>query len=465
MTRGQQSNLRAWACFAACLLLLTGCPSSPPANNQSAGPGPAVPLKVLVVDDPALATAIGRLQGEWQGQGGGPLEVQQTTSVELRARSELGADVIVFPERELPVLAEREWLLGLDRDLESAAEYQWNDVFPALRAATVRWGTETLSVPLGSRVLLLAFNAGEGAAAPKTWPELLDRKNAAGEPQKCALPLADGSAGATLLAWAAPLVRHPDYYSAVFNKDTFEPQIASPPFVRALEQLVQAASHGHPQHLEFSPTEAEGAVERGEADWAIGWPALHVERSSTFVPGARLRFAPLPGSSEVFNPLRNLWDRLDSGPKPTPLLGLEGRLVAVSASASDSLAAFRLLALLSGPQWSGEIAPLSPATAPFRGRHVSPPAWTVALSKDAANYASAVADSLSGPLSLSVPRIPGQSQYMAALDLAVQQAVRGEASPQAALETAAVAWRKTTAELGLEKQRGAYQRSLGLATP
>jgi ABC-type glycerol-3-phosphate transport system substrate-binding protein len=464
MTMGQRSSLLAWTCFAAFALLQTGCPSSQPASKKSTEAAPAVPLKVLVVDDPALAMAIGRLQGEWQGQGGGGLDVQQTTSAELRARTELGADVIVFPERELPALADRQWLFGLDRDLESAAEYQWSDVFPALRDASARWGSETLSVPLGSRVLLLAIKTGEGSA-PKSWPELLDRKTAAGEAQKCALPLADGSAGATLLAWAAPLVRHPDYYSAVFNKDTFEPQIASPPFVRALEQLAQAAAQGHPKRRELTPTDAVQAVERGEADWAIGWPAPTADRPSASTEAATVRFAPLPGSSEAFNPLRNLWDRLEAGPKPTPLLGLEGRLVAVSASAVDSLAAFRLLALLSGPQWGGEIAPLSPATAPFRGRHVSPPAWAVAPPADAASYASAVADSLNGPRSLSVPRIPGQSQYMAALDLAVQQVVRGEAKPQAALEMAAETWRKVTAELGLEKQRAAYQRSLGLATP
>lgn len=448
-------------------LLLAGCPSSGTPKPASP-PSAPVKLQLLVVEDPALAAAIGRLQGEWEAQGGGPLEVQQATAAELRARKDLAADVVVFPDAELSWLGDRGWLASLDRDVEGDAAYQWTDVFPQLRSTNVRWGGETLALPLGSRVLLLGRSEAGGRktnAAPATWTDLLALLEKGDPKPRIALPLAKGWAGQTLLAWAAPSVRHPDYYSGVFNKDTFEPQIASAPFVRALEELCAAAKQGHPRQLELGPEDAWQAAARGEAEWAIGWPAAGASEPAGAPSSPAIVSAALPGAVEAFNPLRNTWDRAEAGPQPTPLVGLEGRLAGASVSAADGLAAYRLLALFTGPQWSGEIAPLSPATAPFRGKQITPPLWRPAAPTEAASYAAAVAASLSGPRALVALRIPGREEYLAALDTAVQQAVRGEAAPQAALESAAVEWRKITSGRGLEAQRAAYQRSLGLERP
>ena len=63
---------------------------------------------------------------------------------------------------------------------------------------------------------------------------------------------------------------------------------------------------------------------------------------------------------------------------------------------------------------------------------------------------------------LSTLRIPGRDQYLLALDQAVADALAGQ-DARAALETAANRWREITTQLGLEKQRAAYRRSLGLA--
>ncbi|MFO0899967.1 MAG: hypothetical protein U0836_21250 [Pirellulales bacterium] len=462
----QPSAQACWLCLAIGTLLLTGCPSSGPPKPAPA-PSASVKLQVLVVDDPALAAAIGRLQGEWEAQGGGPLEVRQATAAELQTRQELGADVVVFPDTELGWLGDRGWLAALERDVEADSAYQWTDVFPQLRATNVRWGGETLALPLGSRVLLLGKSgAGDGkTAAPATWTDLLALLEAGDPKPRIALPLAKGWAGQALLAWAAPYVRHPDYYSGVFNKDTFETQIASAPFVRALEELCAAAKRGHPRQLELAPEDAWQAVAHGEAEWVIGWPPVSASDAGSAAPAQAIVSAALPGAIEAFNPLRNTWDRAEGGPQPTPLVGLEGRLAGASVSAVDGLAAYRLLALLTGPQWSGEIAPLSPATAPFRGKQISPPIWRPAAPTDAGSYAAAVAASLSSPRALVALRIPGRAEYLAALDTAVQQAVRGEATPQAALEAAAAEWRKITSAHGLEAQRAAYQRSLGLERP
>jgi multiple sugar transport system substrate-binding protein len=59
-------------------------------------------------------------------------------------------------------------------------------------------------------------------------------------------------------------------------------------------------------------------------------------------------------------------------------------------------------------------------------------------------------------------RLPGRDEYLAALDAAVAQAVAGDAKPADALATAAAKWREITARIGLENQRRALRRDLGL---
>ena len=63
---------------------------------------------------------------------------------------------------------------------------------------------------------------------------------------------------------------------------------------------------------------------------------------------------------------------------------------------------------------------------------------------------------------LIAPRIPGEAEYMAALDVATRDAVRGYKLPADALSIAVEKWRDVTKKFGVDAQKAAYQRSLGL---
>ena len=62
---------------------------------------------------------------------------------------------------------------------------------------------------------------------------------------------------------------------------------------------------------------------------------------------------------------------------------------------------------------------------------------------------------------LSSVRIPARHEYLTALDRAVEQAIAGDPAKEA-LTTAASQWQQITDELGRDKQKAAYSRSLGL---
>ena len=66
----------------------------------------------------------------------------------------------------------------------------------------------------------------------------------------------------------------------------------------------------------------------------------------------------------------------------------------------------------------------------------------------------------SRPLWLCSPRFPGRDRYLAVLDDAVHEAVRGAKPPAECLQAAAERWQTITRELGVPAQRTAYLRSL-----
>ena len=172
----------------------------------------------------------------------------------------------------------------------------------------------------------------------------------------------------------------------------------------------------------------------------------------------------LPGSSEVYNATAKAWERRPGGSVSVPVIGMSGRVGSISAKSAHSAAALRLLAWLASRQWSERTVTASDATTLFRPSQVATAqAWARGMRPtEAKHYAATVATSLSAPECLVAPRIPGTERYLAALDNAVRKALTGQLTPESALTHAADQWRGITADLGLDRQRDAYQKSLGL---
>jgi multiple sugar transport system substrate-binding protein len=322
------------------------------------------------------------------------------------------------------------------------------------------------------------------ARPPRTWSEyeklarlLEDRTKlgelapASGSPWVGALePLGPGWAGTMLLARAAPYVTHRANYSALFHIDTMEPLIDGPPFVRALEEQVAVLGAHAGEQIRSDPGAVRRAFWAGRCAMAVTWPSATDKGSDKGTSPAgrsiRLGLAELPGSTDVYNIAPQAWEarRADEDPH-VPLLGIAGRLGAVTLRCSSPETAFRLLLWLSDAQRDRQVSAASPATTLFRQSDMRfPQAWTEAEipPATAARYALLTQETLSRQQWLFDLRIPGRGEYLAALDEAVQQAVRGQQKPREALHQAKTRWREITSRLGLDRQRDAYRRSLGL---
>jgi len=472
---------------------------------------PEEPLRVLVVDDPSLGQTMAR---QWRAHAQQELRILEARSTALDDKT-ADVDVIVFPSALMGQMVVSRWIVPWPRPWQPTGdrtfdaprgaanagtssvpdeEYRWNDVLPFLRRQELRWGEQLYGVSFGSPTLMLIYRqdllAAWGLEPPRTWTEYLallptiDAKlqaaRAAGErgeptgfdgpvpPHASLLPLTPGWAARCLLAWAAPYARHPNQYSTFFQFVTMEPLVARPPFERALREMLEATRYAPEEAWTHSPDDVMRRFLAGDAVLAWSWPSAARDPANTpATPSWSFGMRPLPGSMTVYQMSEDRWEDRDAAGE-VPLFGVAGRVGAVARRSRSPEASCNLLLWLSGPEQSTRVAAKSVSATVSRlsqlgagiEQWVDPP-----LASIAPQYAAAMQASQQSPDAIMVPRIPGETRYLEALDLAIRQSRAGDTPPAAALQQAAGEWSRITGELGKEAQRNAYAESLGLAAP
>jgi ABC-type glycerol-3-phosphate transport system substrate-binding protein len=262
---------------------------------------------------------------------------------------------------------------------------------------------------------------------------------------------------------------------AAFDLGTMEPLVDAPPFVRALTEIAGAYASGPSAATEADPAAVRRAFFSGATAMAVTWPRAGGE-TLKLPNGARIGYAALPGSPAMYHRTTQTWQRRAAGaPQTVPLLGIAGRIGSVLASPSVGAssaegikrrdAGFQFLIALSSGDWSTRVLTASSSTALFRNSQAaSAGVWADAGAEPAAamECAATLATTLDGASPVETFRLPGREEYLAALDRAVRQAVLGEKGPAEALHDAAAAWRAVTQRRGVDLQRAALRKSLGL---
>jgi len=437
----------------------------------------------LVVDDAPLADAI---QRQWQARSDTPVNIQQATSAEMLTADDEGwsAEVVVFPSGLLGEFAEHDRIVPFGKRQLESESFDRRDVFETLRRGETIWGKETFAFSLGSPQYTLMYRQDIFDALdltpPTTWTEYqqlvarLEQRDSLGEYQPppdqpwsgTREPHGPGWASQTLLARAAPYVRHPHQYSALFDLRDMRSLIDGEPFVKALNELVKAASPTVINHA-ASPAEARADLFSGRCAMTLSWPS-HADSTAEGETTSRpspIGFAALPGSPQVYNFRNQIWEpRGEDDETMVPLLGVAGRLVGLTRTGRRSSAANTMIQWLGGVELGDTVAPNSASTTLFRASQIATARrWVNAQLDDRAirDYGELAGRLQSQPVWLESIRIPGRQRYLGALDEAVQKALDGE-SAQTALTSAAAKWEEITDELGREKQIAAYTRSIGL---
>ena len=464
-------------------LAVVGCEkATEPDANTDKSQSKLYPMRVIVVDDAPFATVLER---QWKARIESSLELQQMSSEQLETVRQLVADVIIYPSACLGTLAHRKLIAAPSEAVFADQQYSLRDVFELQRGAEVRWGEQSYAFTFGSPQLVLAYRADllrdRQLQPPLTWEqyqqlaerltrsELGDSGPAESVPWSAVCePLRAPWAAQVLLARAASYASHPSQFSVFFDYLTMEPLIAGPPFVRALEELVTAAKLGVAAPDQMTPEAARRTIMAGRAAMALCWPSHSTSDGQPLelAEGVEIGFTQLPGAIEAYNFGEQTWTpHEEQRTVYVPLLAVAGKLGSVVSNARRPRESAGILALLTGREWSGLLSPESPSTTLFRQSQVNAPqVWTdEALTLESSRqYTELVATTQSQPRRLSSIRIPGWQRYMAVLDQAVHAAHTGTQTPQQALTETAEAWSAITEELGLDSQREAYTRSLGL---
>ncbi len=480
------SSARSLAWLLGCLPLW-GCSgdSRPPEEpSQPAFAGQS--LSVVVVDDAPLAKVVEQLSQEWSARTGAKVTVTQANSDELipsgmeTAAAPLG-DVLLYPAFMLGGLAEQNMLAEFPKAALADPSYNAREVFPVLRDRAAVWEGKTMAIPFGSALAVFAYRPDlfekHGKTPPKTWEEYqdlatffqaqatADSGSADGLETGTLEPLAPGEAGHLFLARAAGYALNPEFFFTLFDEETMEPRITSPPFRRAMDELVAAAQLRAKNAAPLTGEQALDQLLQGRAAMAIVWTLPRAAASSAKAASANgkdllpVEFAPLPAGSTVYT--------MTGAPggmrrNQIPVLPGWGRLGSVTTHATAREAATQFLIALSGEEWGSRVSAASERTTPFRRSQVAAARdWAPTSSAQAArSWATSQAEMLSLPQVLFSLRIPGHKEYLEALDQAVAQAVAGKATTTEALTQAAQAWRKITARLGFAQQQQAYRKSV-----
>jgi multiple sugar transport system substrate-binding protein len=480
--------------------LLSGCGGNNGENSADAAdagdaaahaPPTAEAIRLLVVGDPSLAASV---QSQWQGYAKSPLDIHEQTAAEFEAAhlvdaQPLDADAVIYPAGLIGLLAERGLIEPLPDSVLEGQQLDRPDLLALSRLHETMWGEQVVAVPFGSPQLVLMYRSDLfeklGAEPPATWAEyqalaekladraaLGDTASPEGDWHATVEPLGPGWASQMLLARAGGYARRRNRYSTLFDYDSMQPQIDRPPFVRALEELVAAAKLGPKNAQEMTPHDARRELLSGRAAMAVCWPtrAIVAGQEPLGEPVRfPVRFAELPGSPDVYADDLGWVQRTPEEHQRVPLLSVSGRLGSVVKDSPRARSAAGVLAWLArkraGSAAARDAGPLSSETTLYRASQLPQATLWIddALGEaPAQSYADTVTLSHTRSTPLFSVRIPGRSRYLAALDAAAYAAIAGDSTPEAALHSASEKWREITSEFGLEPQKAAYLRSLGL---
>lgn len=482
-------------------LMALGCGSPRPAAGPARRPFAGVSLAVGTVGDRALAKSINTQRGEWQETRGGEVTIRDDA---LEPKDLSTVDVIVFAGEHMGDLIDSGTLVPisdaavrssvLEADAAASAResdlLHYADILPAFRDYVTMYGSDRFALPLGSTGLVLVYRrealesaanreaasaAGVGLEPPATWPALdtlakfLHGRDWDGDGQAdsgIALALGqdpEGVGHATFLARAAALGQHHDQYSFLFDADTMEPRIATPPFVEALAGLAKLKEFGPPGASDFDAGKARAAFREGKV-------ALLIDRAEQAAKWAdpkqphKIGVAPLPGSERVFEPSRGEWQTASPMNRPSYLQRGGGWLAGVSASTSGAKreAAIDFVKYLaSGDTTSRLCADRAFPMLGTRRKQLAQglPDPRVAPGVDSRRWSQAVTQTLAADRVVPGLRIPQADAYLADLDTARASVLKGE-SAEKALQAAAKAWNDRTRQLGKARQLWHYRRSL-----
>lgn len=451
------------------LLLVAGC------SNSAAGPDPAAPPKplagtslVLSCPDESLRTVFEPWVRVWAHESG----ARVTLSAEAMKSGD-AVDVAILPAAELGAWVERGALTVLPNSLrEPGNPYQFSSILPPFRGeAFIGWGNQLFATPVAFHAPVVVFRAdrfadpetraeyrkrfGRDLVAPATWEEFADIAAFFAERDKRpSLPPLNDSGLEDLFLRVAACHDRPALagdgsdttgLAFTFDLDTGKSRLQSLGFVQAARWIASLKSRGClPAQGNSNPaTELTG----GRATLAVATLADLMQLTPEHKRAGRYGLAALPGAGLVVSPTTGKLVNVPGNRIPYLAGGTVG-VVRTSCKSPD--AAFALLAELTGPTRSKELAGAG-GFAPVRESLLESDRLTAWLGYgfDEARTRTlqeAVRTNIGAPVrnpALGL-RTPDEAELHKTLRAELMRIVDGTSTPEAGLKSAAEQWDRTS---------------------
>ena len=447
---------------------------------------PGSELVLLVVGDAEVAKKIRQAVGTWEELTQASLVVEETTIEELLASGQKPkADAVIAPIELQATLVQFGYPTRITTAMYNEGGEPWQDLLETYRTKLSKFGPDITFVPFGSQFFVCYYRADLlqqiKESPPANWAdferlrgklqerhsgEALEQDQGQGNWFGSLEPTAPGWAAQSFLTRAAAYTTHRDNYSTLFDIRTMSALVATEPFVRALREMQTANPPGTPR---YSPHEVRRAFWQSETALAVTFPTaagpteLVTVKSS--VPDFKAGIVQIPGSMQVFNSEKKIWD--DRRPEETPHIPtlISGHVGMVSAETDAQVAMFKLLLWLSSREWGTDVFSSSSKSGIGRKSEIEQVSRWVEremTSEQMMQYVSVLSKHWNAGEVFVMPPIPGHAEYMAALDREVLQVLDGHKTPQEALDEVVRQWDAVTEKYGVESQRNLYRQSCGL---
>ena len=295
-----QRSGRVLALAAICIVgQILGCqPTGEPVPaKKPAQQATTITLRVGVVNAPQLASALKLLRGEWSEASRSEFTVVETTLPMAKNQS---VDLLVFPSRLMGELCENNQLRSIRSSVWEGKLFNASDLLAGGRDGLATYGQKPMALPLSVDMPLVCLQPELVESIPATW-EQYDLTVQQLAQEHSLSPIKSTRHGAwELLARAAPSAWNPQRDGVLFDLRKMTPRITEPPFVRALEDLVDTQRLGTTENS--SPITD---VYSGKSGIAIGF--LPILNGSSLESNANIMWSSCPGVRETYNPTLHEW--------------------------------------------------------------------------------------------------------------------------------------------------------------
>ncbi|MEW8978111.1 MAG: extracellular solute-binding protein [Symbiobacterium sp.] len=448
------------------LVVVTGCGGAGP-SVRTAGPG----LPATVPEEPAAAKACTPLYVVGDSE-------EATRSFELEAdeicrrfgvRPELRfpphltteldsfvreagdeVDLVIIPPRHLDLFISQGLIQPVDQWIDTTDPW-FTDILPVYRNLYMRFGDRFYGFVYDGDTHLLFYRKDLferlDLEPPETWAEYDAAARALAGTEYLPGGTRYGTAiiGRENKAYMWFVERYASLGGKYFDAN-MRPQVDSPLAVQVLEDLARLQREVAPEAL-YDWEDLNRALFAGTVPMAV-----------QFSDTARFSYDTEVWKSQVAGRLG--WTDVPGQAQGAPRGGIFfGRVLVISSRSRQPDVAAAVAKYVTSPEVSGRmITRADTINDPYRYSHLAhPEQQTLFPSPDiAADLYAAVERSLERPMADLT--IPGGWSYTQALDRAVLKVLRGEASAEEALHTAAAEWEDITNRLGRESQALAYRQ-------